>query len=223
MAYHPSFKNFFGNDPAILTDVAENCTYRRFEKGEPIVVQGDAGDDALYILKGQARAYLSKADGREIWLDDFVPGALFGEMALLVAMRRSCNVMAVSRVEVAIFTQEQFLALMHRHGSIGLALSRLLALRIRSTTQRMFAVSAENVDGRVVAELLSLARPAEAGEGRLIISPAPTITKLSQRISASRETVSRFVNQAIKEGLVEKRQKSWFIPDPDGLMSFGSE
>lgn len=215
----PLFCRLFGEEDAMLADLEAACTRHAYSEGSMIVHQEDEGGDIYVIVAGQARAHLLTADGREFWIDEFGPGQFFGEMTALGAARRTCNVDALTDVDCAQFTRADFLDLMVRHGSLGLAISRMLVHRVEQTTRRLFSSSFETVKGRLVLELMRQAKPANGQADRAkTVDPYPVLTELGRRVGASRESVSRNMNGLLRIGVLAKDGNRLLIPDPDMLM-----
>ncbi|MCH8347055.1 MAG: Crp/Fnr family transcriptional regulator [Proteobacteria bacterium] len=214
---------FFGNDKDVLAAVKASCSLRRFDNGATLLAEEEEDNEVFLLLEGKVRAIVLSAEGHEIWLDDFGPGEIFGEMAALGGFERTSNIIAVTDVTVAIFPAKKFLGLMKRHGSIGLAVSKILVQRMRSTTRRMFELSALSAPGRIYAELLRLSKPyEEVGGEKRIISPAPVLSVFAGRVNSTRETVSRAINDLEKRGLIIREGKALIIITPrklSGLIS----
>ena len=72
----------------------------RFESGDIIVRQGDAGQCAFMILSGRCEAFLERADGSSEFLRVMEAGDIFGEIALLLEGRRTATVRTLETTEV---------------------------------------------------------------------------------------------------------------------------
>jgi len=82
----------------------------RFEEGERIVTQGDAGKCAYIIKSGRCEAIHEK-EGEEISLEIIDEGNVFGELAILTGQNRAANVVALEGgVEVYEVKEEDFRA-----------------------------------------------------------------------------------------------------------------
>lgn len=110
---------------------------RHVEVGTTIIAQEEDEDHVFILLEGSVRVVLLSENGQEIWLDWFGAGAIFGELAALTGKPRTSEIVAETPCRIAALTGAQFFDLLRRHGSIGLALCRILATRIHHTTQRM--------------------------------------------------------------------------------------
>ena len=210
-----------GEYPDALSGMKDAARLRHFRTRQVIVAQDEPDKEVFCVLKGTARAVVYSSEGHEIWLDDFGPGELFGEMAALTGLPRSADIVARTTVAVAVFSARDFVTLMERYGALSLAICRRLINRIQHTTQRMFELSALSAPGRIYAELL---REAE-DEGRderhpseaRVIRPAPQITELARRVNATRETVSRTINDLERKGLLIRKSNAMIILAPKQL------
>lgn len=110
-----------------------------YKKAERIFEQGDKGD-ALYLMRsGQIGiAVRSKSqvldEAGETSVATLDPGDSFGEMALLTGEVRSASATAVTDVDLWRITKENFDHLIASSPSLTLAVSRLLAQRLSTTT-----------------------------------------------------------------------------------------
>ncbi len=205
-------------DEDIAQQLKTKARIRRFDPKTTIVLRHAEDRDVFVLLEGRARAVVYSSEGHEIWLDDLVPGDIFGEMAALAEMPRTAEIRAVEPVAVAVYSDAEFLRMMGRHGHLGIVIARRLIDRLQRTTQRMYELSALSAPGRVYAELL---RSAEFGrdEGREagVIRPPPQITELAKRVNSTRETASRTISDLERKGLVIRREDCLIVLAPKEL------
>jgi CRP/FNR family cyclic AMP-dependent transcriptional regulator len=197
--------------------VVSAADVRDVEARSTIIVQEEEEDQVFILLEGSVRVVLLSEGGQEIWLDWFGPGAIFGELAALTGKPRTSEIVAETACRVAAIPGSAFFDLLRAHGSIGLALSRMLATRVHHTTQRMFELSALSAPGRIYAELLRMSEPTSAEGNRRTIQVAPSMTELARRVNTTRETTSRTVNDLERRGLLKRNNRSFELVDPDLL------
>jgi len=190
---------------------------QNIDGGATIIAQEEDEDQVFILLEGSVRVVLLSESGQEIWLDWFGPGAIFGELAALTGKPRTSEIVAETACRIAAFAGPQFFDLLRAHGSIGLALSRILATRIHHTTQRMFELSALSAPGRIYAELLRMSEPSAKEGNSRTIQVAPSMTELARRVNTTRETTSRTVNDLERRGLLRRSNRSFELVDPDLL------
>jgi serine/threonine-protein kinase len=106
-----------------------------YAAGSAIIEEGDEGDEAYIIVRGQCRV-LKNVNGQPTELRRMGPGDVFGETAIFSAGKRSATVEAVDDVEVTVVTSEiltQGLGLNSWMGSFV----RALASRFREVDHRL--------------------------------------------------------------------------------------
>jgi CRP-like cAMP-binding protein len=125
------FKGVAHDDLAALVAVMQPQTFAAgtvlFEKGAP-------GNTMYLILEGQLRIYATDAEGHPITLTFYGPGRVFGDFALIDEQPRSAAAAAVDTLKVLALDRADFLKFMPEHPSIGLAMLRNLADRVRYIT-----------------------------------------------------------------------------------------
>lgn len=184
--------------------------------GEDIVSRQSRDNTVFILTEGMARALIYSEDGHEIWLGDFEPGDMLGEMAALQGLSRSADITAVTDTRMMSLSAAAFMKMMDDHSAFGLAVSRILARRIRTTTQRMYEMSALSAQARIYAQLKRLSRPIDpADPTRRQIKPAPILTEFAKWVNSTRETVSRTISQLEKRGKVERQPDALIVIAPD--------
>jgi hypothetical protein len=85
--------------------------FEKYEPGQIIIRQGEAGDCAYFIQSGKVEV-LRRKDGKEVMLNTLGKGDFFGEMALLSGHQRSASVRATVPTEVAVLGRQNFLTML---------------------------------------------------------------------------------------------------------------
>ena len=120
-------------DAAFRADVEASATRVDLRGGDILFREGDPADAAYVVLAGRLRAVVGPA-GDERALSDALRGETVGELALLTQSPRSATVYAVRDSVVARVAATTFEALLRRHPSAALPITRLLAVRLRQLT-----------------------------------------------------------------------------------------
>jgi CRP-like cAMP-binding protein len=97
--------------------------------GEVLCREGEAGDWLGMIVNGEAEVIKGGTPVAKLG-----PGAVFGEMALLTDDKRSASIVAVTDMDLYRLDRSHFEDLMTRSPHLAGALSRVLANRLRVTT-----------------------------------------------------------------------------------------
>lgn len=194
---------------------------RAFPAGTRVFHEGD-DSDACYIVKdGSFRVTREHSDGRAITLATLGPGDLFGELAMLDGDKRSASAEALSDGELLALPANDVRALLGRHPEIALKLVAGLVRRLRAANVRLSRQSFQTVPSRVAGILAQLSREAQDGEGE---QKAVTIqmnqTDLAQLAGTSRESVSRFLAELERAGVVRSGRGRVTVLDPPKLRNY---
>lgn len=195
-------------------DLARQCQFKRFTAGEHIIdVQADSRD-VHFVLEGTVRVVNYSPTGREVTLDDIGPGGYFGELAAIDGGPRSAFVMPQGGMSVtAAMPSPVFLTLLARKPLIGLDIMRRLARMVRQSDNRIMDLSTLGAQHRIQAELMRQAS-AISGDGRTAtISPIPLHADLASRVSTTRETVARVLNDLARDGIIERKKNALVVHD----------
>jgi CRP/FNR family transcriptional regulator, cyclic AMP receptor protein len=117
---------FAGLPKRQLERIVKVASAKRYDEGARMVVAGDRGESFFVMLEGTA--LVTGGASVDVVLG---PGDFFGEMSLLDGAPRSATVTAESPVQVMILTRSRFTKLLQNEPSIGIAILKQLARRIR--------------------------------------------------------------------------------------------
>ena len=133
-------------DEESMARLARIFTLRNHRAGDVIIREGDLGDEMFIVAQGGVEILKRTREG-----DNYTVVRLkaehkvfFGEMALICDDRRSATVTATEDSQFLVVKKDDFIRLGDEHPSIGLpitrAISRILAERLRKTTEDMMTI-----------------------------------------------------------------------------------
>jgi CRP/FNR family cyclic AMP-dependent transcriptional regulator len=194
----------------VAVSMAGVALERAYRSGGVIIRQDDVCAETYLLTLGQARASAVGRSGASVLLYDLAPGDLFGAL-VQPASRSEAEVVAVTAACAAVFGASDFLWMMERHSCVGLTVSRLLLLRLRTANERIVDRNTLTAVGRIHAELLRRAAPTD---WRM---PWPVLKKLADDLQTTRETVSRVVSALQRRGIVSRAGDAMVIVAPRRL------
>jgi CRP-like cAMP-binding protein len=206
-----------------LTPIEQGCRWKRYGAHEQIIDRQSESRDVYFIVHGRVRVVNYSLSGREITLDDMADGSHFGELAALDGQPRSASVMALTDSLLAALPPEQFLDAVKKYPDVSLKVMRQLAHIVRVSTDRIMDLSTLGANNRVHAELLRQARATMTGPNTATIKPIPVHGDVASRVSTTRETVARVMNDLARQGVVKRTKDSLLILDVDHLESMVQE
>jgi CRP-like cAMP-binding protein len=125
-----------------LKRVQQNCSWRRYEPGEPIVEYLDRSDDVFFLASGEARVIVYSLAGKVVSFHDLGPGDLFGELPAIDGRPRSASVEARTSCLVASMKALSFQELLQAEPLVMQAVLRQLVSTIRRLSTRVYEFSA---------------------------------------------------------------------------------
>jgi CRP-like cAMP-binding protein len=198
--------------------LAKQCRFRRSLAGEHIIDGQSDSRDVYFVIEGTVRVVNYSMSGREVALDDIPAGGFFGEMAALDGGPRSAFVMAQGGETVtAAMPYEVFLDLLSKNPVLGLEIMKRLARMVRQATERIMDLSTLGANNRVHAELLRQAWSSPNDGRTATITPIPLHADIASRVSTTRETVARVLNDLARSGIVERKKNSLLVRDMSRL------
>ncbi|MCL4800875.1 MAG: Crp/Fnr family transcriptional regulator [Burkholderiales bacterium] len=189
---------FAGLSPAELAALAEAAIVRTFPKSTIVVTEGERSDSLYVILSGRVKVFVSDEHGKDLVLNVQGPGEYFGELALDEGPR-SASVATLEPCKMAVIANDVLRGFLAGHPDAALQLIRGLIGRARHMTESLKDLALLDVYGRVAKLLLDLAKDAD---GRLVIDERLTQQDIADRVSSSREMVSRIMKDLTTGGYV---------------------
>ena len=125
-----------------LQRVQQSCSWRRYERGEPIVEYLDRSNDVFFLISGKARAIIYSLAGKVVSFHELGPGDLFGEYVAIDGRPRSASVEARTSCLVASMTAADFRTLLQTEPTADDALHKQLVATVRRLSTRVYEFSA---------------------------------------------------------------------------------
>lgn len=196
-----------------LSRIESCCQWATYPPDTIVLDFKDPSNDVFFITSGQVRAVVYSGTGTQVSFRDLGAGEMFGELAAIDGSPRSACIESVETSVIARMTSEEFWNLVDKEAAFRRAVLRHLVTLVRSLSRRIVEFSTLAVASRLHAELLRMALEQPVSNGRALIRHPPTHTDLANRISTTREAVTREVSKLRKAGLLRIDGSSWLITD----------
>jgi CRP/FNR family cyclic AMP-dependent transcriptional regulator len=189
--------------------------------GHVLFHKGDEPDRFFLIVAGAARASAPSHDGRDLVLRLFAAGDILGEIAVMDGGQRTGDVTTTKACELLVFERNRFNRYLHDHPDVALELVRILAQRLRHTTELLTDNVFLGVSARLAKVLLSLARNnADIMTDDEHITIELSQQELAELTGTSRVSINKQLREWEEQGLVEIKRRHLTIRDLDGLEDF---
>jgi CRP/FNR family transcriptional regulator, cyclic AMP receptor protein len=193
---------------------------RSFPAATRVFHEGDHSDACYIVRSGSFRVTREHSDGRAITLATLGPGDIFGELAMLDGEVRSASVESLEDSELLALPAGEVRALLARHPEITVKLVAALVRRLRSANERISRQSFQTVPSRVAGVLTQLvAEEGEGGEGGEV-TIRMNQADLAQLAGTSRESVSRFLADLERAGVVRPGRGRVTVLEPAKLRNY---
>jgi CRP/FNR family transcriptional regulator, cyclic AMP receptor protein len=203
-----------------LDRISRVAVPRSFPKGTRVFHEGDHSDACYIVRSGSFRVTREHSDGRAITLANLGPGDIFGELAMLDGEVRSASVEALGDGELLALPGADVRRLLARHPEITVKLVAALVRRLRQANERISRQSFQTVPSRVagvLSQLVAEETPLHDGDG---ITIRMNQVDLAQLAGTSRESVSRFLAELERAGVVRCGRGRVTVLEPPKLRNY---
>lgn len=196
---------------------------RRYRTGQSLLLAGDHTDHVLCITEGGAKISIDTRDGRQLLLGLRGPGDLLGELAAVdpQGSTRSATVVALGPVAAVAMTGTEFRMFLDDRPRAALALTVLLARRLRQADRKRIEFGSLDTPRRVAHVLVEMAesygRPAGGG---IAIDLPLSQEEIAGLITASRESVARGLAGLRERELIATARRAIVVRDLEGLRRY---
>ena len=113
-----------------------NLERRKYEAGQPLFLEGDAGEMAFLIEDGAIMVYKRQIDGAEKSIALLRRGDILGEMSLIDDEPRTASAKALETSTVALIPREMFQARVANSDPIVRMLLKVFTQRLRDAVHK---------------------------------------------------------------------------------------
>jgi CRP-like cAMP-binding protein len=191
---------------------------RNVKKGQTLYLQGSA-DKSVYLLKeGAVKITKLNRQGKEIILDIFGAGSVFGEMAHAATGMRDEAAVVVEDGLVCTMDREFFEEAVRKMPELSMSVTKIIGLRRHRIENKLLSLLYSTVEQRLARTLVELLEEfGKPHEGGRMIGIKLTHKDLAELIASTRETVTAGLNRMKNEGLIEFDGKHVVVKSPDRL------
>jgi len=199
------------------------CNTQRFERGNIIIRKGDESRDVFFVIDGQVAVFSYVDAENQVFLTEFFPGDMFGELAVIDDSVRSAWVVAASDVTLASLGGIDFLAAVSAHEIVVTNTLKHFANVIRGSSSRIRSLVLQSSRQRVCTELIRLAGVAAKSAGEGSISEMPSHEALGAFAGADPQAVSKVIGDLMREGIISRKMRTVRILDIARLKTYAHE
>jgi CRP/FNR family cyclic AMP-dependent transcriptional regulator len=187
---------FAGVEAPVLSAMARHARVLERKKRQAVIRQGAPADAVYGVVRGYLKIALENADGSSASLSVLGPGDIFGEIGVLGGVARSAALVALEDAVLLSIPGAVFLEALGRSAALGLALSRLLAERLRITGEHFSHVTMLPAPARFAQRLLLLIeRFGRAAAAGTVLDVPLTQLDLAELAQLSRQRTNQLLQE----------------------------
>jgi CRP/FNR family transcriptional regulator len=165
---------------------------------------GDRADSVYVLKKGRIKLSVLAESGREIAIDLFQQGEMFGEFALIDESQRSNMAQALDDVSAWVFNKGDFMQLLERLPKLALNYIRMAGYRRRRMEKKLSDITSKDVSARICELLYELSTGAPDATCAAHESLIPLMQHdVASLIGASRQTTTSILNDLQRRSIIE--------------------
>lgn len=197
----------------------QQIAYRKsFASRSVIFHQGDARKAVYFICQGIVKIYKLDQDGNEQIINLLTAGDLFPHVGFFDATPYPATAEVLEPAELLVIPIQRFEQVLLETPSIAIKVMRVMGQKLLNLQQKLLELRMHDVHQRLVSILLRLTAEHGRPDGATIQITLPlTHQALANMAGTTRETVSRFLNQLKKEGILHIDRKKISILQLDAL------
>ncbi len=197
---------------------------KEVRKGEILYFQGSS-DNSIYILKkGAVKITKLTPQGKEIILDIFKGGTIFGEMAVVESQERDESAVVIEDGLICIMNKTDFDSLLDMVPGLSLRITKMIGLRRWKIENKLLDLLYNTVEERLAKTFLNLLDDFGVPHKRgYLLKIKLTHRDLADLIASTRETVTATLGKMKSRGLIDFDGRYILIPSPDAIRDFLDE
>jgi len=201
-----------------LERLLEIVLLRPYRKGMFIFMEGEPGDALYFVQKGRIKLTKTLADGREHILHFVGEGQIFAEVLMFDDGPFPATAEVMTDSTVGIVRNKDLETFLKGHPDITLKILKIMSRRLRKAQMQIRDLALKDTFGRLVSTLIKLSN--EHGKMTpkgIMVELSLSQQELANMIGASRETVSRSLNDLKKSNVLDFTRQHFIIKDMDKL------
>jgi CRP/FNR family cyclic AMP-dependent transcriptional regulator len=202
----------------LRTAISAQSKPRQLAAGQKLYSSGESAGELYKIVSGKLKILNYTADGRESVIAELYSGDCAGVMGVIDGLPRGNTAIAEVETVVSVLAGADFLRFFNTRVEVAQQLCLMLCSRFRLSVSRIEEASSLTLSQRLVRHLVrqAYARGRPTDDGSIVITDI-SHESLSNILGATRQSVSRELNQLKKSGQLELSYRKIRIFDLEKL------
>ena len=194
---------FANLEPKELERVGFVMQEKSYGRDQIIFGEEETGQYMYVVKRGLVKVWKMTEDGREQILALHGPGQSFGELALIDGKSTAASVSAIQSTTIYSLSKSDFVSCIVNHRSIFMKVVESICEQLRESWRKLHALTMMDTERKILFVLTDLGEKyGIKSQDGVLINLRLKHKDLANMVVASRETVTRFLTQFQKEGLI---------------------
>ena len=211
--------NFFSPIPeATQREISRLFTEEKIERDDYIFFEGDIPEWFHIVKEGKVKLVKHSDTGKDVILQVYAPGDMFGEAALFDRKPYATSAQAMETSTIMKLSRKDFFLFFGRHPFVATEMIMELGRQVREAHATIKSLAVDRVEQRISNILLKLADKLGSREkGGIILNFSFTRQDLADMAGTTVETTIRVMSRFTKTKIIKPVSGKIFILDPAAL------
>ncbi len=201
-----------------LREINRFFTEEKFQRDDYILFEGDSPEWLYIVLEGRVKLLKHSDTGKDIILQIYTPGDMFGEVALFDRQPYSASAQAMEPTTIMKMARKEFILFFGRHPFVATELIIELGRQLREAQATIKSLAVDRVEQRIAQILLKLAGKVGVSEkGGVMINLPLTRQDLADMAGTTVETAIRVMSRFTKSKIIKPVNGKIFLLHPESL------
>ena len=211
--------NFFSSlSETTLKEISRLFVEEKYQRDDYIFFEGDAPEWFYVVKEGKVKLVKHSDTGKDVILQVFAPGDMFGEVSLFDRKPYAASAQAMEPSTILKLSRKDFFLLFGRHPFVATEMIMELGRRLREAHATIKSLAVERVEQRIAHILLKLAdKLGIPDNGGIRINLSLTRQDLADMAGTTVETTIRIMSRFTKSKIVKPVNGKILILTPQTL------
>lgn len=214
---------FSGLESRVLAKIEPRFALKDYERGNIVIRKGDESQDVFFVISGQVAVFNYVDESSQVFLREFFPGEMFGELAAIDGDARSAWVVAAEKTQLAVLAGEEFLKTVTGFEKVALNTLKHFSDLVKGSGSRIRNLMLHSPRQRICTEMIRLADVGDKSSGECTIAEMPSHNALAAFASTDAGTVAGVIGDLMREGVITRKMRAIHVKDISTLKRIAQE
>ncbi len=197
--------SFFSSLPdATQNEISRLFIEEKYEREDYIFFEGDAPEWFHIVREGKIKLVKHSDSGKDVILQVFVPGDMFGEVSLFDRKPYAASAQAMESSVILKLSRKDFFLFFSRHPFVATEMIMELGRQLREAHSTIKSLAVDRVEQRIAGILLRLAgKLGVPGQGGILLDLSLTRQDLADMAGTTVETTIRVMSRFTKSKILK--------------------